>query len=113
VAFNGSKRTSPELLAMHFGLIAQRFYVWRDVSRRGLMGRLCKTSTWSSRQAGGKQLNWIFDTITQKNLSSLIEYALWTAEMVAKLITGPLGVRLAANSGMAFCWHSSVTPQRP
>jgi transposase len=61
-----------------------------------------------------KKLKWIYSAVTQKNpLPFRFQFALWTREMVAKLINEKYGIRLAANSVGRLLAQLGITPQKP
>jgi transposase len=109
------KGESPEVVGKALGLNRTTIYVWLAMYRRGGWGALkAKPVPGRPPKLGGKQLKWIFDTITKKNpLQLQFEYALWTREMVAKLIKDKYGIRLAANSVGRLLAQLGITPQRP
>jgi transposase len=109
------KGESPEVVGKALGLNRTTIYVWLAMYRGGGWGALkAKPVPGRPPKLGGKHLKWIFDTITQKNpLQLKFEYALWTREMVAKLIKDKYGIRLAANSVGRLLAQLGITPQRP
>ena len=47
----------------------------------------------------GHAIKWVYDTVTQKSpLQLKFEFALWTREMIAKLIMNRFGVKLSVGS---------------
>ncbi|MGB6324278.1 MAG: helix-turn-helix domain-containing protein [Methylocella sp.] len=79
---------SPEVIARVFGLNRSTVYGWLAPYRRGGWdGLKAKPLFGRPPKLDGRALKWIFDTVTQKNpLRMKIAFALWTREMVAKLI---------------------------
>jgi len=106
---------SPEIVGKAFGLNRTTVYDWLAQYRRGDWGALkAKPLAGRPPKLNGKQMKWIYDTVTQKNpLQMKFSFALWTRAMVARLIKDKYGIRLAANSVGRLLAQLGITPQRP
>jgi transposase len=106
---------NPEAVGAAFGLNRTTIYDWLAQYRSGGWGALkAKPLAGRPPKLNGKQMKWIYDTVTSKNpLQLKFEFALWTRAMVAKLIKEKFGIRLAANSVGRLLAQLGITPQKP
>ena len=91
---------SPEVVARSMRINRRTIYGWLAQYRRGGWGALkAKPLLGRPPKLDARALQWIYNTITQKNpLQLKFAFALWTRAMVAKLIKDRFGVVLSANS---------------
>ena len=108
---------SPELVAAALGINRTTIYDWLARYRAGGMGALqARKRGGKRRRLDGKAMNWLYQTITMKNpMQMKFEFALWTCEMVRRMIARKFGVKLSRTSvkgGMAASRTRSWRPLR-
>jgi transposase len=106
---------SPEVVARIFGVGRTAIYRWLSEYRKGGWGALkAKPLFGRPPKLDDKKLKWIYGAVTQKNpLQFKFAFALWTREMVAKLIKDKFGIKLSAISVGRLLAQLGITAQKP
>jgi len=106
---------SPEIVAAALGINRTTIYDWLAKYRGGGWGALkAKPVPGRPPKLSGRAIKWIYDTVTQKSpLQLRFEFALWTREMIAKLIMDKFGVKLSASSVGRLLAQIGLTCQKP
>lgn len=106
---------SPEVVIKALGFSRACIYQWLAWYREGGWEALrAKPLTGRPRRLSGKQIRWIYQTVTMKSpLQLKFPFALWTRAMIAKLIADRFGVRLSRVSVGRLLAHLGLTCQRP
>ena len=106
---------SPEVVARVIGVNRSTMYGWLAQYRRGGW-RALKAKPLFGRppKLDGKKLKWIYNTVTQKNpLQLKFAFALWTREMVAKLIQDKFKISLSLVSVGRLLSQLGISCQKP
>lgn len=106
---------SPEEVVRTLGFSRAVIYDWLAKYRDGGLDALrARRAPGRPPKLAGKQLKWLYNTITQKNpLQLRFEFALWTRGMIRELIREQFGVRMSEVSVGRLLKKLGLTPQRP
>jgi transposase len=106
---------SPEVVAKALRINRTTIYIWLAAYRRGgWNGLKAKPVPGRPPKLDAKKLNWIFNTVTQKNpLQLRFQFALWTCEMIAKLIRDKYGIKLSRQSVGRLLAQLGLSCQKP
>ena len=103
------------MVAQALGINRTTIYDWLAKYRRGGWNALkAKPVPGRPPKMSGHAIKWIHDTVTQKSpLQLKFEFALWTREMIAKLIMNRFGVKLSVGSVGRLLAQLGLTCQKP
>ena len=106
---------SPEDITRALGLSNATIYNWLASYRDGGMQALkAKIIPGRPPRLSGKMMNWIYKTIVQKSpLQFRFEFALWTREMIQKVILDKYKIRLGLSSVSRLLRQLGLSCQRP
>lgn len=106
---------SPEVVAQAIGVNRTTIYDWLAKHRDGGLSALKeRKAPGRIPKLDGKKIKWIFDVLTQKSPQQLkFEYALWTREMLQKIIKDKFKISLSLPSIGRLLAQLGFTCQKP
>lgn len=106
---------SPEVLAKALRIHRTTIYGWLALYRNGGWSALkSKPTPGAKPKIDGKKMQWVFDTVTMKNPQQMrFEFALWTREMIQKLIKDKFQIKLSLKAVGRLLAQLGLTCQKP
>jgi transposase len=106
---------SPEVLAKALRIHRTTIYGWLALYRDGGWSALkSKPTPGAKPKIDGKKMAWVFDTVTTKNPQQMkFEFALWTREMIQKLINDKFKIKLSLKAVGRLLAQLGLTCQKP
>lgn len=106
---------SPETISKALGLNRSTIYTWLALYRNGGWDALkSKPTPGAKPKIDGKQMKWIFETVTMKNPQQMkFEFALWTREMIQKVIKDKFEIKLSLKAVGRLLGQMGITCQKP
>jgi transposase len=105
---------SPSEVAREMGIYPNRVFVWLAAYRAGGWDALrARKATGRPKRLTGRQLKWIFDTVTTKNPMQLkFAFALWTRAMMRTLINREFDIKYKCGlCGTTTCSNRANLPK--
>lgn len=106
---------SPEVLAKVLRIHRTTVYGWLALYRDGGWSALkSKPTPGAKPKIDAKKMEWVFDTVTMKNPQQMkFEFALWTREMIQKLIKDQFQIKLSLKAVGRLLAQLGLTCQKP
>lgn len=105
----------PTEVARDMGLYKNRIFVWLAAYRAGGWDALrSRRSTGRPKRLNGRQIQWIYHTVTMKNpLQLQLPFALWTRAQIRVLIKRKYGIELSLTSIGRLLAQLGLSCQKP
>ena len=113
--FNGFVRERARRSSQGPSALTERNYGWLAKHREGgLWSLAAKPISGRPPKVNAKMIKWLVDVLTQKNPQQMkFEFALWTREMIQKLLKDKYGVKLSLGSIGRLLAQLGFTCQKP